>query len=99
MFFAGFKVTYFLKIACGDFIDDKKGLITFFSLLLAGMVFGIAVAFCTYLFPAVYYGSLALLAPIIPTVFLLNLNFNPAPLRPEMKDHHDDLRTERANLA
>lgn len=92
MFFAGFKVTYFLKIACGDFIDDKKGLITFFSLLLAGMVFGMVVAFCTYLFPAVYYGSLALLAPIIPTVFLLNLNFNPAPLfAQEMKDHHDDL--------
>lgn len=78
--FAGIKINYFLKISCGDFIDSKRAVLPFLVFFLTGMIIGILLSITFYYFKEFYFYSGILLLPIIPTVFLLKLSYNPAPI-------------------
>ncbi|MDR3237408.1 MAG: hypothetical protein LBT84_02775, partial [Spirochaetia bacterium] len=43
-FFAGIKLNYGLKISSGDFIDEKHGIYSFFTICFAGILSGIIIA-------------------------------------------------------
>lgn len=79
-FLAGIKINYFLKVLCGDFIDDKKGVFPFFILFLSGLLSGTILGIALYYYSAYYY--LAVIPPVIilPTIFIIRLSYNPSPL-------------------
>lgn len=78
--FAGIKINYFLKISCGDFIDNKRAAIPFLLFLLIGIALGFLLAVIFYYFKWLYYFSGVLLLFIIPTIFKIKLSYNPAPI-------------------
>lgn len=87
-FFAGIKTCYLLKIACGDFIDGKRAVLSFLVSAIFGFTSGIALAAVFYYYNAYYFysGILPLLA--LPTVFLIKLAYNPKPIyAQEIREH------------
>ena len=77
---AGIKINYFLKISCGDFIDNRRAAIPFLFFLLAGIILGALLALIIYCYKGLYYYSGILLLPLLPTLFLIKLSYNPAPI-------------------
>ena len=88
-FLVGLKINYFFKISCGDFIDDKQGLLRSFSFLLLGTVLGILTSQSPNFFklwtglviPSV--GQWFLIFPFFLWIssFFINLPYNPLPLK------------------
>ncbi len=78
--FAGIKINYFLKISCGDFIDNKRAVMPFLLFLLTGTALGIILSITLYYFKGLYYYSGILLLPVLPTIFLIKLSYNPTPI-------------------
>ncbi len=79
-FFLGVKFNYFLKISCGNFIDDKKGTIAFFSCLISGFILGIAIFFVMTIYGiSIMYAGLTLIAPLIGTIFFVRLSYTSMP--------------------
>lgn len=90
-FFAGIKINYYLKITCGEFIDEKNGIINLLSLLVIGIFAGIISGAAIYLYPDFYYSAALILLFIIPTIFLIKLPYNPSPIyTQELKDHKEE---------
>ncbi|MFH0975929.1 MAG: tetratricopeptide repeat protein [Spirochaetota bacterium] len=87
--FAGIKINYFLKIACGDFIDNKKAAMPFLLFLLSGTAAGFALSMIlTYSNAHLFSGILPV--AILPTAFLIKLSYNPAPIyAQEMKEKNN----------
>ena len=78
--FAGIKINYFLKISCGDFIDNKRAAIPFLLFLLAGIALGAALALIVYCHKGLYYYSGILFLAVLPTLFFIKLSYNPSPI-------------------
>jgi hypothetical protein len=78
--FTGIKINYFLKISCGDFIDNKRAASPFLLFMLLGAAVGLALSVLLYYFSTQYYYSGILVLSIIPTIFLIKLSYNPAPI-------------------
>ncbi len=79
-FFTGLKFNYFLKISCGNFIDDKKGTIAFLACLVTGFISGIAIFFImTMSGISIMYVGLTLIAPLLGTVFFVRLPYTSMP--------------------
>lgn len=78
-FVIGVKYNYFMKVSCGDFIDDSQGLVGIVSLSLVGFPLGAAAAGITLRVPALQYAYILYPLLLIPSVFLINLNYNPQP--------------------
>jgi tetratricopeptide (TPR) repeat protein len=93
-FFAGIKGAYFLKIACGEFIDDRKGIIAFFIITFIALAAGMAHGFLAFHFhPAYYLAAFAFLL-LLPTLPLIKLPYNPPTLyAQEYKEHHPEEKT------
>ncbi|HSV97996.1 MAG TPA: tetratricopeptide repeat protein [Spirochaetota bacterium] len=102
-FFAGIKGAYFLKIACGEFIDEKKSLIAFFVISFVALTAGTAHGFLAFRLPPAYYLGLIPFLIILPTVFLIKLPYSPPTLyAQEYKEHHPEEKTaaqKREDLA
>ncbi|MCP4131569.1 MAG: tetratricopeptide repeat protein [bacterium] len=85
-FFGGMKANYFLKIACGDFIDEKQGLKKYIMYILLGLSMGIVMAGSSFLFQYFPKGAgfstpfAALPLFLLTSLFLLKLQYNPSPL-------------------
>jgi tetratricopeptide (TPR) repeat protein len=75
----GVKYNYFLKVSCGDFIDDSQGLVGLVALSLIGFPIGAAAAAITIRIPALQYLYIMYPLMALPSVFLINLNYNPQP--------------------
>ncbi len=78
--FAGIKINYFLKISCGDFIDSKRAVLPLVLFLLAGATLGIILSLAFYCIDDSILYSGILLIPVLPTIFLINLSYNPKPI-------------------
>ncbi len=78
--FAGIKINYFLKLSCGNFIDNKRAAEVFLLYMLVGTAAGIALAVIFYFYKEAYYYSGVLPLSILPTVFLIKLSYNPKPI-------------------
>ncbi len=84
-FFAGMKINYFLKISCGDFIDEKQGIIKFVSFFAFGFPLGMILSALLFFWLDPVYGVSSFwftVFPviIIPTLFIIRLPFNPVPI-------------------
>ncbi len=102
-FFAGIKGAYFLKIACGEFIDEKKSLIAFFVISFIALSAGTAHGFLAFrLSPAYFLGLIPFLI-LLPTIFLIKLPFSPPTLyAQEYQEHQPEEKTaarKREDLA
>ncbi|MDI9423622.1 MAG: tetratricopeptide repeat protein [Spirochaetota bacterium] len=90
-FFTGMKGVYFLKIACGDFIDDHRSLLGFFMIILAAVAAGMAHAFLSFHVPRAYYAAFVPVMLILPTLFLIRLPYFPQTMyAQEYKEHHHE---------
>ena len=76
-FTAGIKNNYFLKISCGDFIDEQKGISYFLIYIFLGLAAGFALltgvpsdAIMKYVLPV-------LILPVIISAFLIKLDYDP----------------------
>ncbi len=102
-FFAGIKGAYFLKIACGEFIDDKKNIITFFIICFIALAAGTAHGFLSFRLPPAYYPVVIPFLIILPTLFFIKLPYNPPTLyAQEYKEHQPEEKTtvgKREDLA
>ncbi|MBN2158999.1 MAG: tetratricopeptide repeat protein [Spirochaetes bacterium] len=80
MFFFGIKLHYSIRVSCGNFIDKKYAIEQFIGFMLLGISLGIAISSAMYYFgvPLIYIAPLVLV--ILPSTFLMNLTYNPAPL-------------------
>ncbi len=76
---SGIKTDYFLKISCGEFIDDKKGTIPFLTSVMIGLISGIVIQLVIQFYHSAYLFSILIPLIIIPS-FLIKLPYNPTPL-------------------
>lgn len=102
-FFTGVKAVYFLKIACGEFIDDHRSILTFFTILFIAIAAGIAYAFLSFRVEIAYYFAFLPFLVILPTLFLIRLPYSPPTLyAQEYKEHHPEEKSagrKREDLA
>jgi len=75
----GIKSNYLIKVSCGDFIDERQGIIGMTVLALAGFPAGAAIAAAGYFYPWISFGFILFPILMIPAVFLLKLAYNPSP--------------------
>ncbi len=88
-FFTGVKSVYFLKIACGEFIDDHRSILTFFAILFIAVAAGIAYAFLSFRVEFAYHFAFLPFLVLLPTLFLIRLPYSPPTLyAQEYKEHH-----------
>ncbi len=87
-YLVGVKMNYILKIVCGDFIDEKKAIITFVISTLTAAVVGVVVAGLVYFSPVLNYLFLLPLGVILVTVFIIKLPYNPSPIFAQ--EHRDE---------
>jgi len=78
-FFTGVKSNYFLKITCGNFIDDKKGVIPFVLTMLAGSLTGMTFFSVVTLLGKYQFLGALMTVPIIPTIFIIRFTYNHPP--------------------
>jgi tetratricopeptide (TPR) repeat protein len=95
--FAGIKINYFLKISCGNFIDNKRAVLPFLLFLLSGTALGIILSFTIYCFNDLFFFTGILLLPILPTIFLINLSYNPKPIYAQESNESDHTSGQQQN--
>jgi len=91
-FFTGIKLNYFLKITCGNFIDDKKGTLTFLTSILTGFISGIVLYGALHYFIDNIHFAAALLLPILFTTFIIRLLYNSSTQYAQDIEEPDDVR-------
>ncbi|MBN2039060.1 MAG: hypothetical protein JW864_03400 [Spirochaetes bacterium] len=97
-FFAGLKICYFLKISCGDFLDGKRAVLSFFISAILGFSAGIIIAVVLYYYKEYFIFSGILPVLILPTVFLIKLAYNPKPIyAQEIRDHSGETESGKTN--
>ena len=79
-FISGIKFNYFLKLSCGDFIDEKQGIFYNIILSLVGVSIGVLIAPIKFIYSDI--NIILLTVPIIlfVTCFFVKLRYNPDPL-------------------
>jgi tetratricopeptide (TPR) repeat protein len=94
-FIVGIKLHYFLKVACGNFIDERIPLGKFFTLALFGMAVGMGLPVFS-LYPEIaapwakYYPWFsAASALLLPSLILLHLPYAPAPMFAQHFEEHE----------
>ncbi len=75
-FLTGIKSNYFLKITCGTFIDDKKGVLPFVLMMIVGSLIGLALFSTVTLLGGYHFLGALLIVPIMPTVFIIRFAYN-----------------------
>jgi len=86
LFLVGIKINYFLKVSCGDFIDEKQGLVMLLSLMLLGFLLGLGISSARFLLAAYIPWSVMNAAVVIfpvlmiPLTVILRLSYNPSPM-------------------
>jgi tetratricopeptide (TPR) repeat protein len=78
-FFAGIKYNYFLKVSCGNFIDDRFGTIPFLFSAFSGAALGIFTAFAFYYYINYFWSLGFLTVPLIISIFIVKLPYASAP--------------------
>jgi len=79
-FTVGFKTIYYLKISCGDFLDEKKGISKFMAFSLLGLIAGVAfTGLRFYTDNYALYASVSVLF-MLPSLYFIKLPFDPQPL-------------------
>lgn len=91
-FFTGIKLNYFLKITCGNFIDDKKGTLTFLTSILTGFISGIVLYGAVHYFIDNIHFAAALLLPIFFTTFIIRLMYNSSTQYAQDIEEPDDVK-------
>ena len=76
---SGIKTDYFLKVSCGEFIDDKKGAVPFITFIMIGLLSGIVTQVLIQFYTSLYPYA-ALIPLIIVPSFLIKLPYHPKPL-------------------
>ena len=82
-FFAGIKTNYFLKISCGNFIDEKQGIFPYIIFSISGILTGSALAAVRFIFtdPGSWeqFSAIYVVMPafIAITIFFINLPYSP----------------------
>lgn len=94
-FFLGIKACYFLKINCGDFIDEKQGVIPYISFIFLGVILGSIISVSTFFYEPINLPvqilALLSIAILIPTIFIINLDYIPnIQFAKQFKDDIDD---------
>ncbi|MGL4370776.1 MAG: hypothetical protein ACRCUT_14055, partial [Spirochaetota bacterium] len=89
-FFCGIKSSYFLKISCGIFFDEKKGALGFVLLVFAGLAAGITCGLIQQItgFPAVCTASPCVL--LLLFLFLIKADYNPVAFYAQDISTHDE---------
>jgi tetratricopeptide (TPR) repeat protein len=95
---SGIKTDYFLKISCGEFIDDKKGAVPFLMFIMIGLISGIVAQVLIKLYNPLYPFA-ALIPLIIVPSFLIKLSYHPTPLyaRELREDSEKQLKLSEKN--
>ncbi|MDY6934773.1 MAG: tetratricopeptide repeat protein [Spirochaetota bacterium] len=96
-FMVGIKVNYFLKILCGDFVDDEEGSILFPLLIIIGIISGILIVTLFNHFNHIdrnyVYGILLLL--IFSTIFIIKLQYHASHVFENELEGHDKLESNK----
>ena len=69
----GIKIRYFLKISCGDFIDNKIAITPFILFLITGIPCGAGLSLLLYNYKDLFLYSGILLLPVISTLIFIKL--------------------------
>ena len=97
-FFAGIKLNYFLKITCGNFIDDKKGTLAFLSSVLTGFLTGIALYYILHFFIDGISYAAVLLLPVFSTIFVIRLMYNSSTQYAQDTEDSDDVKETQTGV-
>ncbi len=96
-FIIGMKYNYFMKIACGDFIDDSQGLVGLVVLSLVGFPIGALLAGGATAIPELGYGFILMPLMALPTAFLIKLGYNPPPQYAKEFEREVELDRKKVN--
>lgn len=78
-FAAGIKIHYFLKVLCGNFIDDSKGVISLLTLSTLSLLTGMLVYNPLKIIPQYFPIIAILLLPLLLSVFIIRLPYHSSP--------------------
>ena len=92
-FIVGLKSHYFLKLSCGNFIDDRKGTIPFISAILIGVLIGLITSSLLSFYQQYDYLISLVLLPVIPCIIFLRL---PYALIPQYAQETGELEEKRS---
>ncbi len=93
-FVLGIKFNYFLKVACGNFIDDRKGLVSFLAFGLLGITSGIVLSVLFRFFMDLSYLALLLIPVLWASLFLIRFSYNTTPQFVRDRDADSDSSEE-----
>lgn len=96
-FILGIKTNYFLKIACGNFIDDKRGAIPFILAIITGAALGIGLFAVISIFRDYSFASALIAIPIFPSIFLIKLSYSLPPQFAQETNEGVDVKQEEPN--
>jgi len=83
--FLGAKLSYFFKISCGDFIDEKQAINTFILFILFGLSTGIFISIFVHQNFLNYIDKINLFVSAIPLIIIITAFFIKLPFQPEKK--------------